>query len=188
MRAFIAMELSDKMRNELHRLQEKLKEESRDIKWVKPENIHLTLKFLGEIDDERIETVKAALGAISSRNQSFEISLFKLGAFPGLDDPRVIWVGIDKSCSLVESIALSIEKDLGEKGFPPEERAFSAHLTLGRVKSGRNRSDLKNKLLSIEVGQETALVDRITLFRSTLTPEGPIYAEIAHFNLERGTK
>lgn len=178
MRTFIALELSAEIREELSRLHGEFKKTDADVKWVKPENIHLTLKFLGNVDEAKIEKIKNALGEISGREKPFEISLSGLGAFPNLNYPRVVWVGIDKGSSEAEKIAGLIADSMEKLGFPKEERPFSAHLTLGRVKSGRNKAGLKEKISSLSVQPKSCAVNHITLFQSTLTPAGPIYTPL----------
>lgn len=178
MRTFIALELSNEVREELSRLQEELKKVDADIKWAKAENIHLTLKFLGNVEEAKIEEIKKLLDNISSREKPFETSLFKLGAFPNLNYPRVIWVGIDKGCSEIEKIAGLVETELEKINFSREKRPFSAHLTLGRVKSGKNKAELKEKISSLQVQPKSCTINNITLFQSTLTPKGPIYTPL----------
>ena len=178
MRAFIAIELPQDIRKGLREIQEELKKTDADVKWVKPENVHLTLKFLGNVADEKIKKIKSLLEEISSGYSKFEASVFKIGAFPKLEYPRVIWVGIDKGCNLLEEIAVRIEDECEHIGFAKEKRAFSAHLTLGRVRTGKNKIALKEKLLSAAVPQQSFIVDKIILFQSTLTPKGPIYTPL----------
>lgn len=178
MRAFIALELSEEIREELSRLQNELKKTGADVKWVAPENIHLTIKFLGDIEEDKIEQIKQILDSISSRTKAFGISLFKLGAFPSLSHPRVIWAGIDKGCAEVEKIASITGGELEKVGFQKEERPFSAHLTLGRVLSGKNKDGLKQKVLSLVVQAKSCALKHVTLFRSKLTPRGAIYTPI----------
>jgi len=178
MRAFIAIELSDEMKDELSRLQDKLKPADSDVKWVKPENSHLTLKFLGDIDDDVLGKIKNILDDIARANKVFNMTLFKAGAFPNLNRIRVIWVGIDESSSSIHEIAKSLEAKLEGIGFLKEDRPFSAHLTLGRVRSGKNKEKLKDLLNSVEVQTVNASVDHITLFQSTLTQKGPIYTPL----------
>jgi 2'-5' RNA ligase len=178
MRTFIALELTDEVKSELSRAQGALKEAGADVKWVKTENIHLTLKFLGNIDDDKLEQIKKALDEIAGAFRPFEASLFKLGAFPTLDRPRVIWAGIDKGCAETEAIAKSVEESLEKLGFPKEDRSYSAHLTIGLVKSGKIKAALKEKLLKFSVEPRAWPVDNITLFQSTLTPKGPIYTPL----------
>ena len=178
MRTFIALELSNEIQKELSRLQEELNKADADVKWVKPDNIHLTLKFLGNVEDAKIEQIKKILEGISSKEKLFEISLSGLGAFPDLNHPRVLWVGLDTGSPEAKRIAASLETELQKIGFPKEERPFSAHLTLGRVKSGRNKAKLKEKLSSLQVQPKSSAINNITLFQSTLTPKGPIYTPL----------
>jgi len=183
MRTFIAIELSNDIRKELASLQNELKTADADVKWVKPENIHLTLKFLGEVKEESVEAIASALDKVGSGYTKFDISLFKVGAFPKLDHPRVIWVGIDNNCSVVEEIAVKIEDECEKLSFPREKRSFSAHLTLGRVRSPKNKTALKEKIMSLEVKPLTSQLRELTLFKSTLTPKGPIYSKLHVSNL-----
>ncbi|MFH1381124.1 MAG: RNA 2',3'-cyclic phosphodiesterase [Candidatus Omnitrophota bacterium] len=178
MRTFIAIDISDEVKKELSRLLGELKTVGADIKWVQPENIHLTLKFLGDTEDNRIEQIKKVLNEISKGLDSFKLSLFKLGCFPSIDYPRVIWVGIDKGCSQAEQISADIEEKLEVLGFLKETRPFTSHLTLGRVKSGKNKKELKEKILSLEPLSKSCAAKGITLFQSELTTRGPIYTPI----------
>ncbi|OGW75460.1 MAG: 2'-5' RNA ligase [Omnitrophica bacterium RBG_13_46_9] len=175
MRTFIALELSEEVQEELARIQGNLKYAGADIKWAKPDNIHLTLKFLGEVEENKLGQIKNILDRIASDNKPFELKLFKLGGFPSLDQPRVLWVGTDNGCVEAETIARSIEEGLEKIGFPKEDRPFRVHLTLGRLKSGKNKVQLRQKLLSLEVQPKSCAIRHITLFQSTLTPSGPIY-------------
>ena len=165
MRAFIAVELPDEVKKELASIQQELERASADVKWVKTENIHLTLKFLGNVDDDKIEKIKALLDKIASSHEKFEATLFKVGAFPKLEYPRVIWVGIDKGCNLAEEIAFKIENECERIGFAKENRPFSAHLTLGRVRSGKNKDALKKRLISATIKPQSFIVDEIILFQ-----------------------
>ena len=178
MRAFIAIELSDEIKESLARLQKRLKESAADIKWVDPHNVHLTLKFLGDIEDAKIEDIKTLLDNAASQFSAFEIKLSALGAFPNEKNPRVIWVGLSSGVAESEKIAASIESGAEKIGFPKEDRPFSAHLTLGRTRSGKNKDSLKEKLASTAVKPLACAVSGITLFQSTLTPKGPIYTSI----------
>ena len=152
------------------------------MKWVKPENIHLTLKFLGEVTDEHIDKVKEALDRIAAGLKPFDISLSNLGAFPKLDFAKVVWVGIEKGKQATEDIAGKIEIELEKLGFAKEGREFSAHLTIGRVRSGKNKEELKKQVLSAHsselIAHSQQPVNTIILYQSTLTPRGPIYTAL----------
>jgi len=181
MRTFIAIELSEEMHDALAQIQKRLRYSGADVKWVATGNIHLTLKFLGEISEETSDTVRSILDKIAASTKPFEISLHNIGAFPKIDYPRVIWAGIDKGSKESAILANSIDKELSNIGFDKETRPFAAHLTLGRVRSAKNKEALKEKMLTTSL-QENSIVTQtagsIILFKSTLTPTGSIYTKL----------
>jgi len=188
MRTFIAIELSSPVRDAIFQVQSYFKYSGADVKWVEKENIHLTLKFLGEISDEKLQQVKAILDKIGKSFKPFEINLKDIGAFPEIEFPRIIWVGLDKGAKESTEIAKSIDKELSMAGFEREIRPFSAHITIGRVRSTKNKEALKEKLLSSPGSQllasDSQLVSSITLFRSALTPKGSIYTKLHEVKLD----
>jgi len=182
MRTFIAIELSDEIREALAQIQSHLKYSSADVKWVEKNNIHLTLKFLGEIDEKKCEKVKTALDEVAKDVKQFEISLKDIGAFPSIGSPRVIWVGLDKGAKESTELARKIDDALSKIGFEKETRPFAAHLTIGRVRSPKNKETLKAKILSLQGpgsgSQGPEKITSVILFQSTLTPKGPIYSKL----------
>lgn len=188
MRSFIAIELSEQIKNYLGRIQDRLKSSGADVKWVNPQNIHLTLKFLGDIEDKTVDKISGILEAASCDKPAFFIRLSSLGAFPNINFPRIIWVGIDKGDQQVKEIAEELQEKIAKIGIPKENKPFSAHLTIGRTKSGLNRGSLVKMLeiLQNEIVQEglESGVSKLTLFKSTLTPQGPIYAILKEANLK----
>lgn len=179
MRTFIAIELSTTIRDSLAQIQSHLKYAGADVKWVEKNNIHLTLKFLGEVDEARCANVKSALDEIAAGSKPFEISLKDIGAFPNIDYPRVIWVGLDKGAKESTELAVKIDDALSKLGFQKETRPFAAHLTLGRVRSPKNKQALKDKITGYELrvtGYEKVV--SVYLFQSTLTPKGSIYTKL----------
>lgn len=188
MRAFIAIELPQKIKESLEQLQNKLKIAAADLKWVRPENIHLTLKFLGEIDAQKQEEITKIIEAIADKTNPFSLSIRSLGAFSRMNFPRVIWVGLDKGAQEAEKICLALEEKISKLGIPKEERPFSAHITLGRVKSNLNREKLVQLLDNLrdyfKAGNTEFRVERITFFKSTLTPKGPCYEILKAVNLK----
>ena len=180
MRTFIAIELSDEIKDALDRIESHLKYSGADVKWVAEENIHLTLKFLGEIDEKKCEKVKAALDEIAKSTASFEISLKDIGAFPKIEFPRVIWAGLDKGAKESTELAAKIDEALSAIGFDRETRPFAAHLTIGRVRSPKNKAELKEKMDSciLQPTPYTQTVIFVSLFHSKLTPTGPIYTKL----------
>ncbi len=192
-RAFIAIELGNSIRAELASIQAKLKTAGADIKWVAPENIHLTLKFLGNVEREKITAIKNALDTITPQTQPFSISLSEINAFPNLNSPRVVWVGVGQCMdgasrpsnqhANLTLLTSEIEEQLEKLGFPKEARPFFAHLTLGRARSPKGREKLKEIIEDINkcrglINQTPARISHISLFQSTLTPAGPIYKDL----------
>lgn len=179
MRTFIAIELSREIKEYLSRLQEKLKLAQADVKWVVPENIHLTLKFLDEIDDKTKDNVTRIMEDISKDKSPFYLNIASIGAFPRIESPRIIWVGIDKGDAEVKAIAKELEEKLSGIGIPAEDRPFSSHITIGRMRSSKNRQNLAKIMESLKTKLVEVItelrVEKITLFKSTLTPRGPIY-------------
>lgn len=193
MRAFIAIELSDEIRTCLAQIQSHLKYSGADVKWVEKDNVHLTLKFLGEIPEEKLQQVIAALEIVAEEFSPFEIGIKDIGAFPKIDYPRVIWVGLDKGAVESKNIAEKIDEELSKIGFEKESRPFAAHLTIGRVRSSKNKEALKEKILSANTSlplqthnpqlTPTQTITSIILFQSKLTPNGPIYTKLHEFPL-----
>lgn len=179
MRTFIAIELPKAIQDSLARLEERLKKSGADVKWVEPRNIHLTLKFIGEIDQQKSEQVGEAVKSIAGSKAAFHMRVFSIGAFPKINFPRIIWAGIDKGDSETKEIAKALEEKLAELGIPKEDRPFSSHITIGRAKSTLNRDKLIRELTAagdiFKTENLEFTVERITLFQSTLAPGGPVY-------------
>ncbi|KPK97044.1 MAG: hypothetical protein AMJ95_11240 [Omnitrophica WOR_2 bacterium SM23_72] len=185
MRTFIAIELPEEIKESLARLQDRLKQSQADVKWVKPQNIHLTLKFLGEINEEQLEKITRALEQVCLNRRCFQMCLSTVGAFPKVNFPRVIWVGVEKGASETSEIATDLEEKVSMVEVPKEKRPFSSHITIGRVRSNFNKDKLVNDLKTIGSleGKEFA-VTKLTLFKSTLTPTGPVYEALKTASLQ----
>lgn len=181
MRLFIAIELSDEIKNAVAQIQSHLKYSGADVKWVEKDNIHLTLKFLGEVSEEKCEEVKAALDSAAKETKPFEINLKDIGAFPKIEFPRVIWAGLDKGAAESTAVAKNIDEVLSRIGFQKETRSFAAHLTIGRVRSPKNKAALEEKVETANHETLPAIsqtISSVILFQSTLTPKGPIYTKL----------
>ncbi len=175
--------MSDDIRKALAQVESHLKYAGADVKWVKPEIVHLTLKFLGEIDEKKSAEVCAAMDSITRTVKSFELSVKNIGAFPKIEHPRVVWVGLDKGSAEIAALASQIDEALAHIGFNKESRPFSPHLTIGRVRSSLNKDKLKEKMVSATASIDISSVpphqvSSIVLFQSTLTPQGSIYTKI----------
>jgi 2'-5' RNA ligase len=179
MRVFIALKIPSEIQNYLAKLQSRLETSDADVKWVKPSNIHLTLKFLGEITQDEAGKVASIIKERATNKVKFAASLNSLGAFPNMNHPKVIWTGIQNGDLQIREIARELEKKLGEAGFLKEEREFNSHLTIGRVRTQRNAAKL---IKEIEITGKDFFknnlnfeVNSITLYKSVLNTDGPIY-------------
>lgn len=187
-RIFIAIHLPDDVRTVLTSLEDRLKARRHPfVKWVDPESVHLTLKFLGNVAVESIPQVIEAMSGVARLHTCFRLQVAGTGAFPSWQRPQVVWVGVGGELDRLNSLQKGLESVLSPLGFPPEPRAFSAHLTLGRLRDRvtpderRRFADFAQKVefkasLSFEVSA-------IRLMKSQLTPTGPIYSELAMASL-----
>ena len=184
MRCFIAIPLSSQSHKELAQIQLNLKETDSDVKWVKSENIHLTLKFLGDIEETKIATISQKLQEVVKIHNYFEILVGKLGTFPNLLNPRVIWIGINKNEDKINNLQKNTEEALTPLGLEKEMRAFHPHLTLGRVRSKKNIKQLTEKIKTLQLPQfQPITVNKIVLFQSILKPSGAEYTVLEEFKL-----
>jgi len=188
MRTFIAIGLPETIRDSLAGTQERLKNSGADVKWVEPANIHLTLKFLGEADNGKLPEVILILEDVIKDKKVFQVSISSIGSFPRINSPRVIWVGTDKGSGETKKIAEELEEKLVKIGIPKEDRAFQSHITIGRIRSTLNREQLAQDLNNLvnKFSQENLIfyVTSVSLFKSTLTPKGPIYEVVKEVSLQ----
>ena len=178
-RTFIAFKLPKNIISSIRKIQEDIKSDAFKVRWVNLEKIHLTLKFLGNINYTDIEKVSESI--INTVNGHAPISLAVKGAgvFPGIKRPRVIWVGITGEIEKLIGIQNDIEENLEELGFPREKRPFKGHLTLGRIKGKINPKKLLDAMKEIErFESELFIADKIFLFKSDLKSTGSIYTEL----------
>lgn len=182
-RSFVAIESNEEIRNSIIKVQQNLESTGADLKLVEPENIHLTLRFLGNVSENRIDLVKDAIQRIEKIG-SFELQVKGLGVFPRPSFIRVIWAGVSKG----EEKSIYLRKQLNEKlaeiDFKSEDKDFTPHFTIARMKSGRAKDEVLTK---IEENSDTNFgsvkADRIKLKESKLTPEGPIYKTLGSVEL-----
>ena len=186
LRTFIAIELDPKLQDALNLIQKELKEVGADVKWVKHDNIHVTLKFLGDVPLEKIDSIKSVMQTTLAPIPAFSMVLTHLGAFPKVENPQIIWVGATADKNSIKHIADSLEENLKTIGFEKEKRDFEPHITLGRMRSSQNKFALSKKIKNFQFPAECPrqLVNQVALFKSTLTPQGPIYETLAKINLK----
>ena len=185
MRAFLAIALPPEVRRSLAMLQEALAVSRADVKWVELGNLHVTLKFLGEITEEQRLAVDTMLQRIVERETPFTLSVKELGAFPSIAAPRVIWVGLDEGRERVKRIAEVIEREGAARSFAKEERPFAAHVTIGRVRSPQGRQALAQALRDARwKPPEPWRVTSLTFYQSILGTPGPRYTVLADISLK----
>ena len=182
-RTFIAIEIDPTHKQKLTHLISTLKQSDSDVKWVNGTQMHLTLKFLGNIEETKVQEISDALTSIANSTREFTITLSNIGTFPNVKRPRVIWIGIDKGKNELKLLAGQIETELEKLGFPKETRDFKSHLTLGRVRSPKNLQNLTKLLTEVSFQSESAIkINKLILFQSTLTPKSVIYTELSTAN------
>jgi 2'-5' RNA ligase len=183
-RTFIAIKLTPEIISKISGMQEELKRTGAQVKWVKPENIHLTLKFLGHITSEELEKVKIATRETLKPFKSFGISISGLGAFPKIEYPRVIWVGVDEGKEELKRMTSNLEERLAQIGFAKEKREFSPHLTIGRVKSSKRKERLIEAFTKFTAAHLGSMkVDKIAIIKSELKLQGPVYTSLEEIDL-----
>ncbi|MFP4117046.1 MAG: RNA 2',3'-cyclic phosphodiesterase [Candidatus Aenigmatarchaeota archaeon] len=183
MRFFLGTKIDESLIKAVSKVRNSFRDLDADIKAVKDENLHLTVKFLGEIDEEELERIDCIREALADF-QPFELELKDVGVFPSRDYIKVIWAGAGKGREKFAELMSEIENRTREEGFEKDENDPVPHVTIGRVKSGRNKQLIQSELDEWKgktFGQ--MLVDRVTLFKSKLTPKGPVYEKIKDYEL-----
>lgn len=188
MRCFIAIDISEQIRKSLAGLQNELRGKADirkgDVKWVAPEAMHLTLKFLGEIKVEQSVDICNAAGAVAGRHRRFDLDVEQVGHFGGAS-ARVLWIGAGLDCTDLVQLHEDLEQELELAGWARETRKFSAHLTLCRVrnaKAGAKLVQLIRPYKDFELGSMS--VDSLCVYQSELTPKGPIYTALGKYELK----
>ena len=181
-RVFIAIEIPEKIKKEIAEQTAAMRRISdRSVRWVPAENLHLTIRFLGEIPPAKLDQLTQALETESGQHRPFEINVEGLGAFPNPHRPRVIWIGVETGPQL-DSLAQRIETTVRNLGYPGEEKPFTAHLTIGRVRDGNSSAQaqsLQQALERTKIGRlGTFAVENIQLLRSDLQSGGPVYTRL----------
>lgn len=183
-RTFICFELPDKVRSELAELQNSLKPKSNSVRWSKPDSIHLTLNFLGDVEKERMDDIFDAVKRATEGNAPFQINISGTGAFPNYKRPTVYWIGVNESSGALHSIQQKIETELEKLGFPKEKRKFSPHLTIGRVKSQHGLNEISTALQDVKLPTMTFIADEIVVMQSVLQPGGARYTPLSVIKLK----
>jgi 2'-5' RNA ligase len=188
MRCFIAIDIDKKIRSALGGLQRQLRDgvdvKRGDVNWVNPDNIHLTLKFLGEIKDEKAAEVCNIVKDVAGRHKSFELDIESVGHFGGRS-PKVLWVGTGRGEENLLELQEDIEKSLASAGWPEETREFAGHLTLCRVRkpaAGMKLAQVSEDYKDFKLG--TMPADSVSVYQSELKPSGPVYTLLGNYKLQ----
>jgi 2'-5' RNA ligase len=188
MRCFIAIDIDEEIRSALNDLQQQLRDgidaKKGDINWVNPNNIHLTLKFLGEIKDEKVADVCNIVKAVAGRHKSFELDIESVGHFGGRS-PKVLWVGTGKGGENLLKLQKDIEEALVLAGWPEEVREFAGHLTLCRIRhpaAGMKLAQVSENYKDFKLGTMSA--NSVSVYQSELKPTGPIYTVLGNYKLQ----
>lgn len=188
MRCFIAIDIDQITRKTLRDLQQQIASsidvKKSDLKWVNPDNIHLTLKFLGEVKDQRIAQLCEIVKKVADEHKRFELDIESVGHFGGRS-ARVLWVGTGNGNNELGQLANDLEQQLASAGWPKEKREYNGHMTLCRIKNpkagiklGQISPDYKDFKVS------TISVDSVIVYQSQLTPKGPIYTQLGSYKLQ----
>ncbi|MCQ2961348.1 MAG: RNA 2',3'-cyclic phosphodiesterase [archaeon] len=181
-RSFLAIELDEELVPKILDVQKEFKKTNANIKYVPSQNMHFTLKFFGNIDLDMVEDISSAVEKVIKNYSSFDLNIKNCGCFPNKKVIKVLWLGLEEG-SPIKDLQKDLDKEFRKLGFK-KEKNFISHLTIGRVKSPKNKKEIREaieKLENIEIGQMT--VSKICLKKSTLTPQGPIYEDIKVFEL-----
>jgi 2'-5' RNA ligase len=186
MRLFAAIEINEEIRRVAFAVIEKLSGAGADVKWVERENLHISLKFIGDRPEDLLPAVKGALKSAAAVSEKFTLTVGGAGVFPGAGSPRVVWLGASGGIEKSHILAQNIDSRLQPLGIEKEKRDFTAHLTLGRVRTPKNLANLSEEIKrhGIEPAGLPLNVNGFVLFQSRLSPKGPTYTALERFLLK----
>lgn len=183
-RCFVAIEIPNLIRDELAQIQEALRKQIKQASWVKPGNIHLTLKFLGDVEVDAIKPVERAIKQVATLHSPFPLQIGGIGVFPHLARPRVIWAGVKAGGEKITALAQEIDLALNRCGFPLDDKRFNPHLTIARLKKRLDMRPFMDGYRQYdEIDGATMTVREISLIRSQLHPEGAVYTTLQSYPL-----
>jgi len=186
-RSFLAIELPEAIRKRIEEIQADLRSSNSDVRWVSPEKIHLTLKFFGNVEESRVDTITKSIELLVGGTPCFSLEVRGMGAFPNIKNPRVLWMGLIDEKQVLVALQKQLESTLETIGFQVEDRPFRPHLTLGRMNSGRGKDELIGRIQKYKEERFGDVeVKRLVLFKSDLRPTGPIYTALRELKLGQG--
>jgi RNA 2',3'-cyclic 3'-phosphodiesterase len=182
-RTFVAIELPGELKQAVDKLIVGLKPFGPDVRWVRAANLHFTLRFLGDVEQNDIAKLGEQIKRQLSGLPSFRIKLAGLGCFPNMRRPRVVWVGADGALDSLKALAGRVETACIECGFGKGDKPFSPHLTIGRIKDSRGLEPLVKRLEAVQFSSAEFTVEQVIIFKSDLSPRGPTYTPLAKLDL-----
>ena len=187
-RTFLAIDLPNEVKDHLLKLQNSLKQAKADVRWVKKDLMHLTMRFLGDVAPDMIPRIGEAANIATNGLETFELKTSNLGVFPNLRRPKVIWVGLAGKVDILNLLKERLDNNLLQIGFQKEDRPFSPHLTLGRIKSGKNIYKLSQMIIEQDklfINQKiiSFKVKELLVYKSVLSPSGPSYTILSRHSL-----
>jgi 2'-5' RNA ligase len=185
-RSFLAFELPEEIEEIVAQTSLEMRQYGLDVRWVRPANIHLTVVFMGDVDPDRLAAVEAAVGPVCRVQSPFGVALKGTGVFPNRRRPNVVWIGLTGDVEEMPRFRDALQDQLAPFGIQKETRAFKPHLTLGRFRRGSVPGGGLDRALSrfADLESQVCRLERMTLFRSDLKPEGPIYTRLKQWALE----
>ncbi|MDR2967112.1 MAG: RNA 2',3'-cyclic phosphodiesterase [Methanobacteriaceae archaeon] len=182
LRTFLAIDIDKKLIQKIEDLQKEFEKTNANIKYVEIENIHFTLKFFGNINEEMVDKISISTENVLKKYEPIDITIEGTGSFPSEDFIKVIWLGITEN-QVVMDLAKKLDEEFKKIGFK-KEKNYSPHLTIGRMRSPKNKKEVKEKIATfkdIKIGKMS--IDKISLKKSELTPKGPIYSDLKTFSI-----
>lgn len=184
LRTFVAFELPEPVVAFMAGIQQRLKSRGLRVRWVRPQNIHLTLKFFGNIDPAEVEKISSAMAAAAGSTTPLALSAKGVGVFPGIQRARVIWVGLAGQTAQLAALQKTLDDRLQQVGFAADSRTFQGHLTLGRFKARTHPRRLVEVLQEFTgIVSEPFTADALCLFKSDLQPAGAVYSKLKSVSL-----
>lgn len=178
-RSFIALCFPENIISRIKKLQEEMQKYKLKIRWVEPKNIHLTLKFLGNISDESIEKAGRVINETAGEQKPVSLIAKGIGVFPGIKHPRIIWVGVGRGTDRLIELQKNLDKKLVKAGFSKDKKPFTSHITIGRVKGKNIPENLMNAMAALKgFESEEFIADHIDMYKSDLKHGGPVYTRL----------
>ena len=184
-RSFLAFELPGEIREQIRAISKELTKIILPVRWVKVDNIHLTILFLGSVDEDTIGDIKEKVNVAVKEFSAFKTKLNAVGAFPHWKRPRVIWIGLNGDIGRLSNLRNELQEELKVLGFIPEKRPFRPHLTLGRFKGPIDRDEDMKWILDRyrDINSDLYQLNELILYKSDLKPDGPVYTKMATWPL-----